>query len=245
MSCFFTDLYPVLWCIFVFSWPHPNQGRAPAGHKNQTVRCERETVQSCANKLHWDDTRRFSVSQKPEFLSLFFFCNLSSPYLSRIGLSPEICCGIYSAAPHSVLMSDVCNECLDRQDRRPEQPVSLDVLAEAAQGAPLRWCCQHSGIWHVRNTFTPHHTLSQMPTCHFVRGLSPARPTTRPTLSSVLGHAKRRKKTLASPTGGKLLDVIAFFYEFVHIGLMQAEDMIHNVYKNKGGQIHFICSDAW
>lgn len=55
------------------------------------------------------------------------------------------------------------------------------------------------------------------------------------------GHAKQRKKN----PGGKLLDVIAFFYEFVHIGLMQAVDMIHNVYKNKGGQIHFICSDAW
>lgn len=54
-----------------------------------------------------------------------------------------------------------------------------------------------------------------------------------------------KKKTQASPTGGKLLDMIAFFYEFVHIGLMQAVDMIHNVYKIKGRQMHFICSDAW
>lgn len=64
-----------------------------------------------------------------------FLSNRSALYLSGLDLSPEICCGIYSAGPHSILMSDVCNECLDRRDRRPEQPVRLDVLAQAAQGA--------------------------------------------------------------------------------------------------------------
>lgn len=55
----------------------------------------------------------FTLSQRIEWPQL---------YLSRLHLSTELCGGIYSAAPHSLLMSDVCNECLDRSDTRPEQP---------------------------------------------------------------------------------------------------------------------------
>lgn len=98
----------------------------------------------------------------------------------------------------------------DRTEGRNSRWAWTSLPAVAAQGA-LRWCCQHSGIWHVRNTFTLHHTLSQMPKCHFVRGLSPAQPAARPTLSSELCLAKQSKPTHTC-TIATLLDMTAFFF---------------------------------
>lgn len=167
--------------------PHKkNQGGACVGQKSKTMHVDRDTMQSRANEPWTKGSSSRSKTDHTDtcitkWKSYYDFFrrpgNLSHPYFSLVCLSREICCGIYSE-PRSILMSDVCNECPGQTGWRSEQPVRVDVLAEATRGA-LWWCCQHSGIWHVRNAFTPHRTLSRMPRCHFVWGLSPARSTTR------------------------------------------------------------------
>lgn len=127
MPCFFSQIYTPFYGAFLFSLDLiRTRGRAPAGQNRQ---CVSKAKQCCLvqTKPHWNDTHKKNDSVSRKSLNLFL-SNHSSLYLSRLDLSPEICCGISAAAPHSSLMSDVCNECLDGRDRMAEQPVSLDAL---------------------------------------------------------------------------------------------------------------------
>lgn len=66
---FFTNLFPVLWRIFVFSWPHPNRGRAPRRPEGDSACRKRNSAILCKQSCPETTQKWFSVSQKS--LNLF------------------------------------------------------------------------------------------------------------------------------------------------------------------------------